>query len=324
MYREISENQYSSNSKCPVCDSACYQKKEFDESALVVCPICGKFCTGMTTKLFLNGLRAHDERLGYKLSYYFRSISERALGKRDNSFFPIYTGADLEKVTENRDPSVNEKLQILLKHLASLSEYPGQQVQLDSVHDYSVLCAKNSEEANFCLRALVEQRLVSAPGALFEVTPCSLTSSGWQELERIEQSGAESSNAFIAMWFDPSQDAVKNSVQSAIAASGYNPIRIDQVEHVNKIDDEIIARIRQSKFLVADFTGQRNGVYFEAGFMLGLGRPVIWLCSESDLGNVHFDTRQYNTIVYTNVETVKSKLQFRIEAIMGKGPHGRD
>jgi hypothetical protein len=210
---------------------------------------------------------------------------------------------------------------MLLKHLAGLSEYPGQQIQFDSKHDYSVLCAKNMDEAIFYLRALAEQGLVLPLGEIFKETPCALTSSGWQELEKIERSGAESSNAFIAMWFDPSQNAVRGSIQSAIAASGYVPIRIDEVEHVNRIDDEIIARIRQSKFVVADFTGQRNGVYFEAGFMLGLGRPVVWLCNKSEIDKVHFDTRQYNTIVYADVEELKSKLQFRIEAIMGKGPH---
>lgn len=36
-------------------------------------------------------------------------------------------------------------------------------------------------------------------------------------------------------------------------------------EHANKIDDEIIAEIRRSAFLVADFTGQRQNVYFETG-----------------------------------------------------------
>jgi nucleoside 2-deoxyribosyltransferase len=92
------------------------------------------------------------------------------------------------------------------------------------------------------------------------------------------------------------------------------------VEHVNRIDDEILSKIRQSKFLVADFTGQRLGVYFEAGFMLGLGRPVIWVCSKSDFAKVHFDTRQYNTIVYENTDELKKRLQFRIEAILGKGP----
>jgi nucleoside 2-deoxyribosyltransferase len=122
------------------------------------------------------------------------------------------------------------------------------------------------------------------------------------------------------MWFDPSQEATGESIKSAITTTGYRPIRIDEVEHVNRIDDEILAKIRQSRFLVADFTGQRRGVYFEAGFMFGLGRTDIWTCSKSDFANVHFDTRQYNTIVYENTDELKTRLQFRIEAILGKGP----
>ena len=46
-------------------------------------------------------------------------------------------------------------------------------------------------------------------------------------------------------------------------------VRIDRLEHNRKIDDEIIAEIRRSRYLVADFTGNRAGVYFEAGFALG-------------------------------------------------------
>jgi len=210
---------------------------------------------------------------------------------------------------------------MLLKHLAGLSEYPGQRVQLDSKHDYSILSAKNEEEAIFYLNEIESQRLVSVDHMMNDPSLCMLTSSGWQELERIERSGAESSNAFIAMWFNPSQDAARVSIELAIVAAGYGATRIDKVEHVNRIDDEIIARIRQSKFLIADLTGQRNGVYFEAGFMLGLGRPVIWLCEKSQLDKVHFDTRQYNMIDYQDIEELKSRLQFRIEAIIGKGPH---
>jgi hypothetical protein len=289
---------------------------------MIVCPVCGMFRFEFHAEMFLKDSRA--KQLGYKLSFYLRSISERGLGKKDNSYFPIYTYEELERITESRDPSVDGKLQMLLKHLAGLSEYPGQQVRFDTTHDYSVLCAKNGEEAAFYLRAIEGQGLVSVDWLLDAETPCALTTAGWQELERAEQSGAESSNAFIAMWFDPSQNAARDSIKAAVEASGYTPVRIDEVEHVNRIDDEIIARIRQSKFLVADFTGQRKGVYFEAGFMLGLGRPVIWLCNESDLEKVHFDTRQYNMIVYDDPEELKSKLQFRIEAIMGKGPHRGD
>jgi hypothetical protein len=309
---------------CPICEELCQRESDQSGTTLVTCPTCGRFRFGTGVELFFDD--RETRKFAYKLSHYFRSISERALGQRDNSFFPIYADEELEKVIEGRDPSVREKLQLLLRHLAGLSDYPGEQIRFDATHDYSVLCAKNEEEAIFYLDSLLNQGLVTRLWLMGtgNEADCALTSAAWQELERIEQSGSDSSDAFIAMWFDSSQNAVNKAIQSAVTDAGYVPIRIDEVEHVNRIDDEIIARIRRSKFLVADFTGQRNGVYFEAGFMLGLGRPVIWLCNESDLEKVHFDTRQYNTIAYSDFDELRSKLQFRIEAIMGKGPQVKD
>jgi hypothetical protein len=58
--------------------------------------------------------------------------------------------------------------------------------------------------------------------------------------------------------------------------------------------------------------------------MLGLGRPVIWLCKESDRENAHFDARQYNTIYYQDVEELESRLQHRIEAILGRDLTGEN
>jgi nucleoside 2-deoxyribosyltransferase len=76
----------------------------------------------------------------------------------------------------------------------------------------------------------------------------------------------------------------------------------------------IVAEIRKSKFLVADFTGHRGGVYFEAGLMMGLGRPVIFTCRDADLSSAHFDTRQYNHIGWTTPAELREKLKRRIEA----------
>lgn len=64
-------------------------------------------------------------------------------------------------------------------------------------------------------------------------------------------------------------------MEPAIKDAGYDAKRIDTVHHNNRIHDEVIAMLRRSKFVVADFTGQRGGVYFEAGFALGLGLQVI-------------------------------------------------
>lgn len=132
---------------------------------------------------------------------------------------------------------------------------------------------------------------------------------------------SSSVNGFIAMWFDKSMDAARDEgLDPAIRAAGYTPIIVSGVEHVGKIDDEIVSQIRKSKFLVADFTGHRGGVYFEAGFAMGLGLPVFWTCRQDELSKLHFDIRQYNCIDWTTPQDLKTRLARRIEAVMGAGP----
>jgi nucleoside 2-deoxyribosyltransferase len=124
------------------------------------------------------------------------------------------------------------------------------------------------------------------------------------------------------MWFNESvHDAWRQAIRPAIEAAGYEPIRVDEVEHANRIDDEIISQIRRSKFLVCDLTGQRAGVYFEAGFGLGLGKQVIWTVHKDSLDLVHFDNRQYNFVVWNDndYEKFQESLSARIIALLGPG-----
>src|SRR5262249_1613975 len=109
------------------------------------------------------------------------------------------------------------------------------------------------------------------------------------------------------------------AIEPGIIDAGYQPIRVDKYEHTQRIDDEIIAQIRRCRFLVADFTEQKRGVYFEAGFGLGLGRNVIWMCNETDKDKLHFDTRQFNHILYNDLEKAKRDLTNRIVALEGPG-----
>jgi hypothetical protein len=97
-----------------------------------------------------------------------------------------------------------------------------------------------------------------------------ITPRGYELLEKLRGGNAESSIGFCAMWFDEDIKPLwLEAIEPAIRMAGYEPKRIDQHEHVNRIDDEIVAMIRRSRFVVADFTGQRGGVYFEAGYALG-------------------------------------------------------
>jgi len=150
-----------------------------------------------------------------------------------------------------------------------------------------------------------------------------VTPRGHELLEELREGNPESPIGFCAMWFaDDVRPLWTDAIEPAIHAAGYEPKRIDQHEHVNRIDDEIVAMIRRSRFVVADFTGQRGGVYFEAGFALGLGLRVIWLCREDQLKDVHFDTRQYNFLIWKPGEyaDLAKRLQNRIEAALGRGP----
>jgi nucleoside 2-deoxyribosyltransferase len=112
--------------------------------------------------------------------------------------------------------------------------------------------------------------------------------------------------------------AYEKGIAPALEQAGYQPTRIDLQEHNDKIDDRIIAEIRRCGLLIADFTGQRGGVYFEAGFAMGLGLPVIWTCRSDDVGDLHFDTRQYNHIVWDDPQDLKNKLLNRILATLPK------
>ncbi len=130
-----------------------------------------------------------------------------------------------------------------------------------------------------------------------------------------------STTGFCAMWFSPDVLTLWTDViEPAIRSAGYEPLRIDNKEHNGKIDDEIMASIRASRFVVSDFTGSRGGVYYEAGFAHGLGLPVIFMCREGD--ELHFDVRQYNCIFWSSdkLDEARERLKNRILATLGQGP----
>ena len=150
-----------------------------------------------------------------------------------------------------------------------------------------------------------------------------ITPRGWEEIERLKQVNVASRVGFVAMSFqDEFNPFYDQGIAQGIAAAGYEARRVDRTEHNNRIDDEIIASIKQSRFLVADFTLNRGGIYFEAGLALGLGLPVIWLVREDQIGEVHFDNRQYNFITWKDGEwdDFAKRLRFRIESTIGRGP----
>jgi nucleoside 2-deoxyribosyltransferase len=174
----------------------------------------------------------------------------------------------------------------------------------------------NTDEITFTLRQLADAGYLTGYHATF---PCSVVLSG-KGLMRVADLqrgvfGPLNKQVFVAMSFDKSLDTVyADGLKLAIEDCDYKALRVDAKEHNEKICDMIVAEIRNSKFLVADFTMHRGGVYFEAGLMMGLGRPVIFTCRNDEIGKAHFDTRQYNHIVWDTPADLSEKLKRRIQA----------
>jgi nucleoside 2-deoxyribosyltransferase len=218
-------------------------------------------------------------------------------------------------------------LQYLGQHIVQLGDHIKvvEELDPDTLRLLAETESKNTKELSQLLHMLNESGLVQ--GSFYTAGGASVrpTTHGWQELDKLKRPRTDSAQAFVAMWFsDSTSDAYTSGIEPAIVGAGYKAIRIDKKEHNNKIDDEILAEIRRSRFVVADFTCApkqvRGGVYYEAGFAQGLGIPVIWMCKETSLPDLHFDTRQYAHIVWKNPADLCAQLRNRIGATIGDGP----
>jgi nucleoside 2-deoxyribosyltransferase len=188
---------------------------------------------------------------------------------------------------------------------------------------FPITVARNSEDFRYVAELLQE----SGYAELHDDSPryqFRLKTAGWTRLNELRATRSDSSRAFVAMWFaDDLTPAWTEGIRPGLEDLGYTAVRLDAVEHNEKIDDRIIAEIRRSGLVVADMTGGRANVYFEAGFAMGLGIPIIWTCRKDDVDQLHFDTRQYNYIDWTTPAELRERLRLRIEATLPRKAEAR-
>ena len=208
--------------------------------------------------------------------------------------------------------NISERLDRILLAIADWSKEPPNEIEFSEDSIYRCF-SKNADQMIYYLTALNNSGWLSAvpnlPGN------ARLTPEGWQQVHELQRESPAGERVFIAMAFtDELESAWHDGIRPGVEDAGLLPIRVDKQEHNEKICDLIVAEIRKSCLLVADVTEHRHGVYFEAGFALGLGIPVVWCCRRDQLEQCHFDTRQYNHIVWDDPSDLRLRLQRRIEA----------
>lgn len=108
-------------------------------------------------------------------------------------------------------------------------------------------------------------------------------------------------------------DEIRKGISKAVSDSGNEIYFLDLDAHNENIFNKMMTEIVGCKFLIADFTSQNTGVYYEAGYAKVLVKTVIYTCKNSDFGNVHFDIKQTQFVVWNNAEDLAEKLLDQIE-----------
>jgi len=289
-----------------------------------VCPLCGMPSENFRRDLRLGQTEVECARCGtfafdvdtvfpserHLLSYVCRTWPDGTPFITNENAGALLQRAPLRTIPEKRD--------WLLQLLARSTDLVGAVSSFDASTDYPLITARNQGEVIYLMDALENVGLI---GRVAKSTGI-LKMAGWERVSQLRQEGPNSVLAFVAMSFSADLGPLfDHAIAPAIREVGYEPFRVDRKEHTNSIDDEIIGSIRKSRFMVADFTQNRSGVYFEAGMMSGLFRTVIWMCKKEELGAVHFDIRQRNFIDWESFEDARRRLAFRIRAIEGEGPN---
>ncbi len=180
---------------------------------------------------------------------------------------------------------------------------------------YGLYYLENYGEYTFYLKALTQQ------GLLLEINfneGYQLSYAGLNRVIELQESGEKSNRCFIAMSFTDEEkiNQIRSAIKSACIETGFRPILIDEVHFDSDvtINDAMIAEIKRCKFCIADFTQQKDGVYFESGFASGRGLKVIYTCHRDDRKGRHFDVRAFPFLYYEDMATLKSGLINKINA----------
>ena len=217
--------------------------------------------------------------------------------RQNGNEYPILTEEMIEYIERQPDMSISGRADKLLQYIERETPHIGKAAQIPfsatstgyDAQEIEALAQSesiNTTEVSYLLDYLESQGWLKKEHPGGQADKFIISVKGYAHLDELKKVIVDSEQAFVAMWFDPStKEVFDKGFEPGIEDAGYKAFRIDRKEFSNKIDDEIIAQIRHSRFLVADFTdegerGGRGGVYYEAGFAHGLNIPVIFTCQK--------------------------------------------
>jgi hypothetical protein len=130
---------------------------------------------------------------------------------------------------------------------------------------------------------------------------------------------------FVIQPFDrgPFDKRYDELLKPAITDAGLKPYRVDQDPGVTIPIDDIEKGIREAEVCLADITTDNPNVWYEVGFAMACGKPVVLICSDPRPQPFPFDVRHRTIITYSHdsasdFEKLKKEVTERLVAQVKK------
>lgn len=333
--------------KCPACGTEITYQADYERDLIFYdCPICGRYQLNAYERLDRNHLASFLLYNGFRHSlgeYRYHTVLDKETCDKYRKEFddgnnthgrPVHMD---EEIVENWYPkSFSEKVDNILLFLNSRIKHIGQQISLGYKEllsaffidrkDYEKLPMYDrgswkdrseddcEHELKYMLDYLAKCSYIEYNDGTSEEEwiDISLLPDGYARIDVLQKNTANGRNVLVAMKFGDDTIPLREAIRKGITEAGYIAVFIDEVQHNDFITPELLKHIRDSKFVVVDLTHQNNGAYFEEGYAMGLGKPVIQLCQKDT--HLHFDIAQKNTIMWASEEDISERLTNRIKA----------
>lgn len=328
---------------CMFCNSKCDSQADYGKSIVFYeCPTCGRYeitklpysldtNNHIAPYLFYHRYSIDDgSELRYHTTMTRAQIEEYKVDQlvKGRTVHPVHMSRE---IINNWFPKTfAERVDLILLRLDSLTTHIGKQITLSYPEMLSLLFIdrKEIENGNYMWRQESELTMEASymlrylSGCEFimynygtdedESVYVTLQPRGYSRIDVLQKNNTNGRNALVAMKFGEDTKVLRESIRKGITDAGYNAIFIDEVQHNDYITPELLKHIRDSKYVVADLTHQNNVAYFEEGYAMGLGKPVIQLCQDGV--KLHFDIAQKNTIIWKTEEEIPQRVKERITA----------
>ncbi len=337
--------------ECPVCGTQNISLGSYDIQSLTVfynCPTCGRYELSQFNRLehfnknripsylFYNRFIDDSSQAEYK----YHTIKPKdfcdSCNEAENGDIryghPVHMDNVLIDVWYPK--TFSERVDYITKYLGNHIEHIGQEIKFSSSEMLSLLFVDRfemsksvtgselvkrpgeacNEEAKYMLDSIAGSGIIEYTYGVEETEAVfiRLTPKGYARVDELQKNAAYGKAVLVAMKFGDDTKALREAIRAGIAEAGYIAEFIDEVPHNNFITPELLKHIRDSKFVVVDLTHQNNGAYFEEGYAMGLGKPVIQLCNQDT--KLHFDIAQKNTIMWQTEDEIPERLCNRIKA----------